>query len=120
MTWVFWQRVSVDELVIEQPEKEASVATAYAVFFVGLSVVTGLLIRRWPLPLLGAASFICDFWYSIVFKIVFLLATGVPVLVVGLVFGLLWDRYRSLMPLIAAHWGIDTLPTMVSFLGIDY
>jgi CAAX protease family protein len=48
-----------------------------------------------------------------------LLGTGAPVLVAGLVFGLLWDRYRSLPLLIAAHWGIDTLPTLGSLLGVD-
>jgi membrane protease YdiL (CAAX protease family) len=49
-----------------------------------------------------------------------LIGTGIPVFVVGLIFGLLWDRYRSLLPLIAAHWGIDTLPTVFSFLGIHF
>jgi len=28
--------------------------------------------------------------------------------------------YRSLPPLIAAHWGVDVLPAVISFLGIDY
>jgi membrane protease YdiL (CAAX protease family) len=49
-----------------------------------------------------------------------LLGTGVPVLMVGLIFGLLWDRYRSLPSLIAFHWGIDTLPTVISLLGVGY
>jgi membrane protease YdiL (CAAX protease family) len=49
-----------------------------------------------------------------------LIGTGVPVLIVGLIFNVLWDRYHSLLPLIAAHWGIDTLPTIISLLGIDY
>ena len=49
-----------------------------------------------------------------------LIGTGIPVFVVGLIFGLLWDRYRSLLPLIAAHWGIDTLPTVFSLLGIYF
>lgn len=44
--------------------------------------------------------------------------TGIPVLVVGLVFGFLWDRYRDLPVLIALHTGIDTLPALWSFLGI--
>jgi membrane protease YdiL (CAAX protease family) len=48
-----------------------------------------------------------------------LLNTGVPVLIVGLVIGVLWDRYRRLMPLIALHWGIDTLPLISSILGIE-
>jgi membrane protease YdiL (CAAX protease family) len=49
-----------------------------------------------------------------------LLGTGVPVLIVGLIFGILWDRYRSLLFLIALHWGVDTLPTIISLLGVDY
>lgn len=49
-----------------------------------------------------------------------LLGTGVPVLIVGLIFGILWDRYRSLLPLIAVHWGVDTLPTVISLLGVGY
>lgn len=48
-----------------------------------------------------------------------LIGTGAPVFVVGLFLGLMWDRYRSLIPLIAAHWAIDTLPAISSFLGID-
>lgn len=49
-----------------------------------------------------------------------LLGTGAPVFIVGLVFALLYDRYRSLVPLIALHWSIDTLPTVASFFGIAY
>jgi uncharacterized protein len=49
-----------------------------------------------------------------------LLGTGVPVFIVGLIFGLVWDRYRNLLPLIAAHWGIDTLPTVFSMIGIYF
>ena len=49
-----------------------------------------------------------------------LMGTGVPVFVVGLVFGLFWDRYRSLLPLIAAHWGIDIIPQIVGLLGVSY
>jgi membrane protease YdiL (CAAX protease family) len=47
------------------------------------------------------------------------LNTGVPVLIVGLIVGVLWDRYRRLLPLIALHWGIDTLPLVASILGIE-
>jgi len=47
-----------------------------------------------------------------------LLNTGVPVLVVALVLGILWDRYRRLLPLIALHWGIDSLPLITAILGL--
>ena len=47
-----------------------------------------------------------------------LLGTGAPVFIVGLIFGLIWDRYRSFWPLVAAHTGVDTLPIISSLLGI--
>jgi len=49
-----------------------------------------------------------------------IVGTGVPVLVVSLVLGWLWDRYRSLPILIAMHWGMDFLPSMSSSLGIRF
>ena len=257
-SWIVWQRVPVCELLIKKPKREATTALVYAVLFVLASCLTGSLIRCKPIPLLGSASFIYDFWYAIVFKILLLLTipliwyfrqgytlrdlmpgwkwsprsvvalilafgaglslnllqgrldlviegaanfspgeravrlaagvilpfliagfpeefvyrgilqtriervggraaaiaisvflftawhiptryllaqgvegsagdlssvilgTGVPVFIVGSVFALLWDRYRSLPPLIAAHWGVDVLPAIISFLGIDY
>ncbi len=47
-----------------------------------------------------------------------LLQTALPVFLVGLIFNLLWDRHRRLIPLIALHWGIDLLPATASFFGI--
>jgi membrane protease YdiL (CAAX protease family) len=47
-----------------------------------------------------------------------LLGTGFPVFVVGLVFGWAWDRWRNLPALVALHWGIDTLPSIASFLKL--
>jgi membrane protease YdiL (CAAX protease family) len=47
-----------------------------------------------------------------------LLGTGIPVFIVGLIFSLLWDRHRKLVPLIAAHWGIDTLPAISAFFHV--
>ena len=49
-----------------------------------------------------------------------MLGTGVPVFIFGLIFALFWDRYRSLLPLVAAHWGVDILPSIISFLGVGY
>jgi membrane protease YdiL (CAAX protease family) len=49
-----------------------------------------------------------------------LLGTGVPVLVVGLVLGWAWDRWRNLPALIAIHWGVDTLPSIASFLQLPF
>lgn len=47
-----------------------------------------------------------------------LLGTGVPVFIAGLILSLLWDRHRKLVPLIAAHWGVDTLPAISSLFHI--
>jgi membrane protease YdiL (CAAX protease family) len=49
-----------------------------------------------------------------------LLGTGVPVLVVALVFGWAWDRWRNLPALILVHWGVDTLPSIASFLQLPF
>lgn len=258
LAWVRWQRVPVSDMRIANPRREVTAVTLYAVVFVALSAATGLLIRVAPLPILGAASFIDDFWYVFLFKGVFLLCvplvwyyrsgyrlmdlapgwrpdarrvltviacllvglsvnllqgrwgiveeaasgfstaalvsrvavgilvplvqagfpeefffrgilqtrlehalgrvggiltsvtlftawhlptryllangvegtagdfgsvllgTGLPVFLAGLVFALFWDRYRSLAPLVAAHWGVDIVPSIISFIGIDY
>jgi membrane protease YdiL (CAAX protease family) len=253
-----WQRVPVGDLDINEPRKEAATAGIYAVFFVFLSVATGILIKNFPKPILGAASLTDDFWYVFVFKFIFLLSiplywyhkkgyrirdlmpdwkpdvkhiltlviwlfiglsinlmqgrfgmireaaaefstgdltarlalgifiplmqagfpeefcfrgilqtrlekiwgrfaaifisvllftawhiptryflshgvegtagdlmsvimgTGIPVFIVGLIFSLFWDRYRSLLPLVAAHWGVDIIPSVISFLGKNF
>lgn len=47
-----------------------------------------------------------------------LLGTGIPVLVIGLILGWAWDRWRNLPALVALHWGIDTLPSVASYLRI--
>lgn len=47
-----------------------------------------------------------------------LLGTGLPVFIVGLILTLLWDRHRKLVPLIAVHWGIDTLPAVSALLHV--
>lgn len=47
-----------------------------------------------------------------------LLGTGVPVLLVALVFSWAWDRWRNLPALVMVHWGIDTLPSIASFLQL--
>lgn len=254
-SWMTWQRVPASAMGIRRPGFEAILCSLYAVLLIGAAWLTGVLILAWPVPVLGAASFLQDLWYVGVFKVVlmllvpwaafralgyrarhllpgwrftagrlaavilsfaagfclnlghvsgildaasrlgrgelalrlsaafilpliqaalpeefvyrgllqtrleavfgrawavgitallftawhlptrFLLAhgvegeagqwgsvlvgTGLPVLAVALVLGLFWDRYRSLPPLVAAHWGIDLLPIVSSLFGID-
>ncbi len=47
-----------------------------------------------------------------------LVGTGIPVFVLGLAFGFARDRWRNLPALVAFHWGIDTLPSVASFLRL--
>ncbi|HSE41343.1 MAG TPA: CPBP family intramembrane glutamic endopeptidase [Acidobacteriota bacterium] len=47
-----------------------------------------------------------------------LIGTGIPVAIIGLIFGWAWDRFRNLPALIAAHWAIDLLPTVAFFMGL--
>jgi membrane protease YdiL (CAAX protease family) len=49
-----------------------------------------------------------------------LLGTGIPVLAVALLFGWAWDRWRNLPALVLAHWGVDTLPSIASFLQLPF
>ncbi len=46
--------------------------------------------------------------------------TVFPAFIAGLIFGILWDRYRRLVPLITLHWGVDTLPMISTMLGIRF
>lgn len=49
-----------------------------------------------------------------------LVNTGLPVMLTGLIFGVLWDRHRRPWPLIALHWGIDSLPLTGAILGLHH
>ncbi len=66
-------------MTIHNPSGEAAWSIGYALFYILASVATGLLIRAWPLPLLGAADFTQDFWYAVVFKIGLLLIIPVAI-----------------------------------------
>ena len=250
----WWQRVSADEIAIRDLPFELTAVLAYAAAFIAFAAVIPWLIETYPMRLWGASDYLQDFWYAVVFKIVFLLVvplaffarrgygprdallgwrpapaallavivvfvagallnadraesigraldampaaeglgraavgallallmaalpeelfyrcilqtrlektagravaialtallftawhipprlalangvegqagnlasvligTGAPVLLVALVFGLAWDRWRNLPALVAAHWGIDLLPIVSSLLQI--
>ena len=254
LTRLTYQQVTVAELQIHDAKRELHIFGSYAFFYILASFCTGLLIRAYPIPLLGAAGFTQDLWYDLLFKIVLLLivpyviykklgyhlrdlpatmecstraisvlilaflagnilnlghldwigeklpnytgpeiatrigmglvlplitagfpeefvyrgilqtrieavwgrvagiliattlftawhlptryllsrgiegeagnfgsvlvGTGIPVFIVGAIFGFLWDRYRKFWPLVAAHSGIDTLPAISSLFGI--
>jgi membrane protease YdiL (CAAX protease family) len=79
-------------------------------------VIAALAFTAWHLPsrylLASGAEGSAGDWGAV------LRGTGLPVLVVGLIFGLAWDRWRNLPALVMLHWGIDTLPSIASFLRL--
>src|SRR5512140_1385664 len=95
VTWIRWQRVPVEELGIRRPVFEAASFTGYAVGYVFLEVATGLLIARWPSPLLGASMLTDDTWYVVLFKLLGLLLVPLAGLrALGYRFGHLLPRVR--------------------------
>lgn len=49
-----------------------------------------------------------------------LLQTGLPVFVIGIIFGIHWSRYRNIILLILTHWAIDILPSVSSYFRISF
>lgn len=47
-----------------------------------------------------------------------LMGTMLPVFVIGIILGYLWNRFRNIWVLIALHYGIDMLPSIASFLHL--
>jgi uncharacterized protein len=79
-------------------------------------VVTVLLFTAWHIPPRLALSHGVEGEAGDLVSV--LLGTGAPVALVGVVFGLAWDRWRNLPALVALHWGIDLLPIVSSMLRI--
>ncbi len=79
-------------MVIHNPAVEAAWSIGFAIFYILVSVATGLLIRAYPMPLLGAANFTQDFWYVFVFKIGLLLVIPMAVYLRN------GYRFRDLLP----------------------
>ena len=72
MNWITWQRVPADQLTFKDLDQECKALLGYSVFYILLAVGIGKLIQVVPLPILGAADFIQDLWYALVFKLIFL------------------------------------------------
>jgi membrane protease YdiL (CAAX protease family) len=49
-----------------------------------------------------------------------LLQTGLPVFIIGIIFGIHWSRYRNIILLILTHWAIDILPSVSSYFKIRF
>lgn len=73
LDWFKWQRVSADNIEFKNRDQEIILLIGYSVFYIIIGYLLGLVIFYFPLPILGAAQFNQDFWYSIIFKIVLLL-----------------------------------------------
>ena len=73
MNWITWQRVPASHISFKNLNLESRVLLGYSVFYILLAVGIGKLIQVAPLPILGAADFIQDVWYALVFKLIFLL-----------------------------------------------
>lgn len=71
-TWT-WQRVHASSIAFHQLDKEVKTLIFYSLSYVILGYGIGLMVVHYPIPLMGASDFIQDFWYAIVFKLVFLL-----------------------------------------------
>jgi uncharacterized protein len=68
-----WQRVSARDIRFKRLEEEISFLLGYAIMYVILGYGIGMLIRYFPRPMMGATQFNQDAWYSILYKIFFLL-----------------------------------------------
>ena len=96
--WLIWQRVSVQQFRINEPKRELSIVSAYAIIYVFIAAIIGYLITIKPLPLLGSASFLTTVWYALVFKIGFLL------IVPSVWFFLRGYQFQDLLP----DWKLNT------------
>ncbi len=70
---ITWQRVPASNIEFKAINKEIAFLFGYAIFYIAMAYVIGLIIYYYPNPMLGAAQFNQDVWYSLVFKIFLLL-----------------------------------------------
>ena len=85
MNWITWQRVPAGQLSFKDLNQECNALLGYSVFYILLAMGIGKLIQVAPLPILGAADFIQDLWYALVFKGIFL------VLIPSLLYFKVWN-----------------------------
>lgn len=82
---ISWQRVPAGSIPFRSIDKEARFLLFYAVFYTIGGYIIGLIIQRYPLPILGSTQFTQDAWYAIIFKI------GLLFIVPGLVYFFRWE-----------------------------
>lgn len=71
--WLYWQRVPASQIEFKAINRETTFLLSYALFYIMAGYALGLVIANFPMPILGAAQFNQDLWYSGVFKIFLLL-----------------------------------------------
>ena len=101
LAFLTWQRVPAQGIEFKNLRKESLFFLRYAVFYVLVAILIGWLVVKMPLPILGASEFVQDFWYAVVFKILFLL------LIPALVYFRIW-RYSAqdlLLGINPTAWG---------------
>lgn len=72
-SFLTWQRVPADHIRFKRLDEEISFLLGYAIMYVILGYGIGMMILYYPRPMMGATQFNQDAWYSILFKIFFLL-----------------------------------------------
>jgi membrane protease YdiL (CAAX protease family) len=71
--WALRQRVPTTFLSFRNLRSETRWLLIFTTLYILAATATGLLIARWPMPLLGATYFTQDIWYVVFFKIGLLL-----------------------------------------------
>jgi uncharacterized protein len=108
-----WQRVPASHIRFKRLEEEISFLLGYAVMYVILGYGIGMMILYYPRPMMGATQFNQDAWYSILFKIFFLLT--LPSFVY---FG--WWKYTMKDLLLGLKPGIRTVLATLLMMALGF
>ncbi|HLO81182.1 MAG TPA: type II CAAX endopeptidase family protein [Chitinophagaceae bacterium] len=108
-----WQRVPARDIRFKRLEEETSFLLGYAIFYIFLGYGIGVLIQNYPQPLMGATQFNQDAWYSILFKIFFLLI--VPSFIY---FG--WWKYKLRDLLLGIRPGFSTVVATIVMMLLGF
>jgi uncharacterized protein len=114
-----WQRVPAQQIEFKALHSETTFLIGYAIFYIIVGYLLGVIIVHYPFPILGAAQFNQDVWYSIVFKIFLLL------IVPGFVFFFKWnytlrDLLLGLTPSFKNIFGALFMTTIGFFLNASH
>lgn len=71
--WLNKELININSIEITNPKKETKFFVLYSLFYVVLICIISLVIKEVHLPIFGSKSYLCDWWYLIIGKIIFLL-----------------------------------------------